>query len=41
MLVANFTSRIPTMGELFAHLKSCELLEARRLTNILGNQQQS
>lgn len=28
MLVANFTSRIPNMGECVAHVKSCELLEA-------------
>lgn len=37
MLVAEFTTRIPNMGEkCVAHVKSCELLEAHRLTNILG-----
>lgn len=41
MLVASFTSRIPTMGEKFAHLKFCELLETHRLLTyfIKGNQQ--
>jgi hypothetical protein len=28
MLIASFTSRIPTMGECIAHLKLCELLGA-------------
>lgn len=35
MLVANFTSRIPNMGECVAHVKSCELLEAL-YPNIFG-----
>ena len=35
MLVANFTSRIPNMGECVAHVKSCELLEALH-SNIFG-----
>lgn len=34
MLVANFTSRIPNMGECVAHVKSCELLEVRQVANI-------
>ncbi len=43
MLVANFTSRIPNMGECVAHIKSCELLEVRHATNfqIRDNQQPS
>lgn len=35
MLVANFTSRIPNMGESVAHVKFRELLESRR-ANIFG-----
>lgn len=35
MLVANFTSRIPNMGESVAHVKFRELLESLR-ANILG-----
>lgn len=31
MLIAEFTSRIPNMGERVAHIKSCELLEAPQL----------
>ena len=43
MLVANFTSRIPNMGERVAHIKSCELLEVLHATNfqITDNQQPS
>lgn len=33
MLVANFTSRIPNMGECVAHIKSCELLEVPHAAN--------
>ena len=37
MLVAEFTSRIPNMGECVAHLKPCELLEILQpVTNING-----
>lgn len=37
MLVANITSKIPTMGECVAHLKFRELLETLRfVTNIYG-----
>ena len=53
MLVANFTSKIPTMGNTktyedwstylggYAQVKSCELLEALRTNIFLGNQQRS
>jgi hypothetical protein len=31
MLVAEFSSRIPNMGECIAHVKSCELLRILHL----------
>ena len=34
MLVANFTSRIPNMGEHIAHVKFCELLKPFQTTYI-------
>lgn len=42
MLIAEFTSRIPNMGECVAHIKSCELLETlHSVINNSGNQQRN